>query len=128
MSPLLMSLLFSHYAMSDSLWSHGLQHARLPCPLSPGVYSNWYPLIQSSHPTISCFFPFSSCQSFPASGSFPMSQLFTSGGQSIDVNFLKYLKIFHLKMFSPTKQWLNSLYYHLSSISLFNKTGFQFNI
>ena len=72
--------------MSDSLQPHGLQHARLPCPSqSPGVCSNSCPLNQWCHPTISSSAaPFSSCpQSFPASGSFPVSQLFTSGGQSI---------------------------------------------
>ena len=64
----------------------GLQHPRLPCPsLSPGFCSNSCPLNQWCHPTISLFVaPFSSCrQSFPASGSFPASQFFTSGGQSI---------------------------------------------
>ena len=78
--------------MSISLQPHGLQHARLSCPsLSPGVYSNSWPLSKWCHPTISSsVIPFSSCpQSFllpskdPASGSFPMSQFFTSGGQSI---------------------------------------------
>ena len=72
--------------MSDSLWPHGLQHARLPCPsLSPGACSNLCPLSQWCHPTISSSVaPFSSCsQSFPASGFFPMSWLFTSGGQSM---------------------------------------------
>ena len=72
--------------MSDSLWPHGLQQARLPYPpLSARVSSNSCPLSQWCRPTISSsVVPFSSClQSFPASGSFPMSQLFTSGGQSI---------------------------------------------
>ena len=72
--------------MSDCSQPHGLQHARLPCPsLSPRVCSNSCPLSQWCHPTISSsVVPFSSCpQSFPASGSFPMSQLFPSGGQSI---------------------------------------------
>ena len=73
---------FSHPVMSDSLWLHGLQHARPPCPSStPGVHSNSCPLSQWCHPTIS-----SRLQSFPASGSFPVSQLFTSGGQSIGVS------------------------------------------
>ena len=79
-------LLCSCSIKSDSLRPHGLQHARLPCPsLSPGVCSNSCPLNQWSHPTISSsVIPFSSClQSFPASGSFPMSQFFASGGQSI---------------------------------------------
>ena len=75
--------------MSDSLPPHGLQQARLPCP-SPtlGVYSNSCPLSQWYHPTISSsVIPFSSClQSFPASGSFPVSQFFTSVGQSVRVS------------------------------------------
>ena len=72
--------------MSYSLWPRGLQHARFPySPLSPGVYSDSCPFSQWCHPTISSSVaPFSSCpQSFPASGSFPMSWLFASGGQSI---------------------------------------------
>ena len=72
--------------MSDSLWPHGLQHARLPClSPSPRACSNSCPLSQWCHPTISSsVIPFSSClQSFPASGSFPMNWLFTSGGWSI---------------------------------------------
>ena len=78
--------LLSHVQLS---WPHGLQHTRAPCP-SPtsGVYSNSCPLSQWCHPTISSsVIPFSSClQSFQASGSFPMSQFFTSGGQSIGVS------------------------------------------
>ena len=77
--------------LSDSLWPHGLQHARPPCPsLTPGVHSDSCPLSQWCHPTISSpVFPFSSCfQSFPASGPFPMSQFFASGGQSIRVSAL----------------------------------------
>ena len=72
--------------MSDFLWPHELQDARLPCPsLSPRVCSNSCPLSQWCHPSISSsVIPFSSClQSFPASGSFPKSRLFSSSGQSI---------------------------------------------
>ena len=72
--------------VSDSLRPPGLQHARPPCPSpTPRVYSNSCPLSQWCHPTISSsVVPFSSClHSFPASGSFPMSQFFTSGGQII---------------------------------------------
>ena len=72
--------------MSDSLQLHGQQHARLPCPSpTPGIYSNSCPSNWWCHPTISSsVIPFSSClQSFPASGSFLMSQFFASGGQSI---------------------------------------------
>ena len=70
--------------VSDSLQTHGLQHARIPCPSpSPGAFSNSYPLSQWCHPTIlSSVIPFSSCfLSFPASGSLPMIWLFASGGQ-----------------------------------------------
>ena len=72
--------------MSYSWQPHGLQHARLPCPSpTPGACSNSCPLSQWCHPTISSsIIPFSSClQSFPELGSFPMSQFFASGGQSI---------------------------------------------
>ena len=83
------SLQFSHSVVSDSLWPHGLQHARPPCP-SPttGAYSNSCPLSQWCHPTISSsVIPFSSLlQSFPASGSFPVSQFFPSGGQRIGLS------------------------------------------
>ena len=75
--------------MADSLWHHGLQPARPPCPSpTPRVSSNSYPLSQLYHPTISSsVIPFSSrLQSFPASGSFQMSHFFTSGGQSIGVS------------------------------------------
>ena len=77
---------FRRSVMFDSLQPHGLQHAMLPCPsTTPRVYSNSCPLSQWRHPTISSsVIPFSSClQSFPASGSFLVSQLFASGGQSI---------------------------------------------
>ena len=75
-----------HSVMSDSLWPHGLQHARLSCPsLSPTVCSKSCPLSQRCHPTISSsVVPFPCCpQSFSTSGSFPMSHFFSSGGQSI---------------------------------------------
>ena len=85
------SVQFSHSVVSDSLWLHGLQHARFPCPSpTPGAYSNSRPSSQWCHPTIpSSVISFSSyCQSFPASGSFPMSQFFASGGQSIGASVL----------------------------------------
>ena len=84
-----MLLLFSRQVVSESLWPHGLQHTRFPCPSpTPGAYSNSCPSSQWCHPTISSsVIPFSLCpQSFPASGSFPMSQFFTSGGQRIGVS------------------------------------------
>ena len=82
------SIQFSLSVMSNSLWPHGLQYTRLPCPSpTPGACSNsclsnqWYlPTISSS------LVPFSCLQSFPASGSFPLSQFFTSGDQSIGVS------------------------------------------
>ena len=83
------SVQFSRSVVSNSLRPHGLQHARLPCPSpTPRAYSNSCPLSQSCHPTISSsVIPFSTClQSFPASGSFPMSLFFASGGQSMGVS------------------------------------------
>ena len=83
------SVHFSRSVVSNSLRPHGLQHARLPCPSpTPRAYSNSCPLSRWCHPTISSsVVPFSSClQSFPASGSFPMSQFFASGGQRIGVS------------------------------------------
>jgi len=83
------SVQFSRSVVSDSLWPHELQHARPPCPSpTPGVHSNSRPSSQWCHPAISSsVVPFSSCpQSLPASESFPMSQLFVSGGQSTGVS------------------------------------------
>ena len=85
----LFSVQFSCSVVSNSLQPHGLQHARLPYPsTTPGACSNSWPLSQWCHPTISSsVIPFSSClQSFPASGSFPVSQFFTSDGQCIGVS------------------------------------------
>ena len=87
--PAFSSVQSSRLIVSDSLRPHGLQHARLPCPPpAPGVYSNSCPLSRWCHPAISSSVaPFSSHpQSFPASGSFQMSQPFPSGGQSIGVS------------------------------------------
>ena len=86
----LLLLLFGHKVMSSSLCLYGLQHAKLPSPsLSPRACSNSCPLSRWYHPTISSsVVPFSSCpQSFPASGSFPVSWHFTSGGQSWSFSF-----------------------------------------
>ena len=82
---------FSRSVMSDSLRPHESQHARPPCPSpTPGVHPDSHPLSQWYHPAISSFVvPFSSCpQSLPASESFPMSQLFSWGGQSTGVSSL----------------------------------------
>ena len=90
--------------LSDSLRPHGLQHARPPClSPTPGVYSNSCALSQWCHPTISSSVtPFSSrLQSFPASGSFPMSQLFTSGGQSIGIPALTSVLPMNIQDWSP---------------------------
>ena len=83
------SVQFSRSVVSDSLRPHESQHARLPCPSpTPGVHSDTFPSSQWCHPAISSsVVPFSSCpQSLPASESFPMSQLFTWGGQSIGIS------------------------------------------
>ena len=83
------SVQFRHSVMSDSLWPHELQHTKPPCPSpTPGFHPNPCPSSWWCHPAISSsVVPFSSCpQSFPASGSFPMSQFFTLGDQSIEVS------------------------------------------
>ena len=85
------SVQFSRLVVSDSLWPHESQHARRPCPSpTPGVHSDSCPSSQWCHSAISSsVIPFSSCrQSLPASESFPMSQLFTWGGQSTGVSAL----------------------------------------
>ena len=85
---------FSCSVVSDSLWPHELQHARLPCPSpTPGVHSDSHPSSLWCHPAISSsVVPFSSCpQSLPASESFPMSQLFAWGGQSTGASALASL-------------------------------------
>ena len=116
----LSSLFFSCLVVSDSLWPHGLQHARLPCPSpSPGVCSHSHPFSQWCHPTISSSVtPVPSCpQSLPASGSFPMSQLFTfsfsispsndySGSISFRMDWLDLLAVWGI---------LKSLLQHYSS-------------
>ena len=103
-------LLYSWSVVSSSLRPHGLQHTRLPCPsLSPGVCSNSCPLSQWCSPTISSSIaPFSSCpQSFPVSGSFPMSWLFTSGGQSIGLSALASVLPMNIQSLFPL--WLTGL-------------------
>ena len=103
-SPTISSVQFSHSVMSDSLWPRGLQHVRLPCPSpTPGAYSNLCPLSWWCHPTISSFVvSFSSClQSFPASGSFQMSQFFASDGQSIGVSGSASVLPMNIQYWSP---------------------------
>ena len=90
--------------MSDSLRPHESQHARPPCPSpTPGVYPNSRPSSRWCHPVISfSVVPFSSCpQSLPASGSFPMSQLFTSGGQSTGVSASTSVLPMNIQDWSP---------------------------
>ena len=101
---LIASVQFSCSVVSDSLRPHKLQHARPPCPSpTPGVHSNSRPLSQWCHPAISSsVVPFSSCtQSLPASGSFPMSQLFAWGGQSIGVSALASFVPMNTQDWSP---------------------------
>ena len=95
---------FSRSVMSDSLRPHGLQHARFPCPSpTPRAYSNSCPLCQWCNPTISSsVVPFSShLQSFPASGSFPMSQFFSSVGQRIGVSASASVLPMNIQDWSP---------------------------
>jgi len=98
------SVQFSGSVMSNSLRPRGLQHIRLPCPSStPWAYSSSCPLSQWCHPAnSSSVVPFSFClQSFPASGSFPMSQLFPSDGQSIGVSALTSVLPMNTQDWSP---------------------------
>ena len=100
----LLLLLFSCSVMSDYLWPHGLQHARLPCPSpSPRACSNSCPLSQWFPPTISSsVVPFSSCvQSFPASGSFLMSWFFALGGQSIGASASASVPLMNIQGWFP---------------------------
>ena len=100
---ILQSVQFSRSVMSDSLQPHGLQHTRPPCPSpTPGVHSNSCPLSLWCHPTISSsVVPFSHLQSFPASGSFQMSQFFTLGGQSIGVSASTSVLPMNIQDWSP---------------------------
>ena len=122
------SVQFSHSVMSDSLWPHELQHARPPCPSpTPGVYPNSCPLSRWCHPAISSsVVPFSSCpQSCPASGSFPMSQLFTWGGQSIGVSASASVLPVNTKDWSPLG-WIGGISLQSKGHSrVFSKTTVQ---
>ena len=105
------SVQFSCSVVSNSLWPHGLQYARFPCP-SPtsGAYSNSGPLSWWWHPTISSsVIPFSShLQSFPPSGPFQMNQLFASGGQSIGVSASASVLPMNIQGWFPL-DWLDCL-------------------
>ena len=105
------SVQFSRSVVSESLRPHEPQHARPPCPSqTPGVYSNSCPLSRWCHPAISSsVVPFSSClQSLPVSGSFPMSQLFTSGGQSIGVSASTWVLPMNTQDWSPL-EWTSRI-------------------
>ena len=98
------SVQFSRSVVSESLQPHGLQHARPPCPSpTPRVYSNSCPFSHWCHPTISCSaIPFSFClQAFPPSGSFLMSQLLASGGQSTEVSASAPVLPMHIQDWFP---------------------------
>ena len=94
---------FSHSVVSDSLRPHEPQHTRPPCPPNPGVHPNSCPLSQRCHPTISSSaIPFFSyLQSFPASGSFPMSWFFASSGQTIGVSASASVLPMNIQDWSP---------------------------
>ena len=119
---------FSHSVMSNSLQPHEPQHTRPPCPSpTPRVHPNPCPLCQWCHPTISSSVdPFSSCpQSFPASGSFQMSQLFTSGGQSIGVSASTSVLPMNSQDWSPLG-WINWISLQSKGLSrVFSNTTVQ---
>ena len=121
----------------NSSQPHGLQHTRLPCPsLSPRICSNSCPLSQWYPPTISSsVVPFSSrLQSFPAKGSFPMSQFFASGGQSIGVSDLASVLPMNIQDWFPsgltawivlrTEELLRVLQHHSSKASILRCSAF----
>ena len=119
---------FSCSVVSDSLWPHGQQHVRPPCPSpTPRVHPNPCALSRCCHPTMSSsVIPFSSCpQSFPASGSFPMSQLFASGGQSTGVSALASVLPMNTQDLSPlgVTGWFSLLSKGLSRV--FSNTTVQ---
>ena len=132
------SIQFSYSVMSDSLSHHGLQHARLPCPSpTPRACSDSCPLGRWFHPTISpSVTPFSFClQSFPVSGSFPMSQFFKSSGQIIGVSVSSSVFPMNMQDWLPVglTLWISFevqgtlkslLQYHSSKASIFQHSAF----
>ena len=125
--PNLQSVQFSRSVVSDSA-TPGLQHIRPPCPSpTPGAYSYSCPLGQWCHPTISSsVIPFSSSpQSFPASGSFQMSQFFTSGGQSIGVSAIASVLPLNIRDWSPLG-WAGWIFLQYKGLSrVFSNTTIQ---
>ena len=122
------SVQFSHSVVSDSLWPHKLEHARPPCPLpTPEVHPNSCPSSQWCHPAIwSSVIPFSSCpQSLPASESFPMSQVFSWGGQSIGVSASAPVLPMNTQDWSPL-EWTGWISLQSKGLSrVFSKTTVQ---
>ena len=125
------SVQFNHPVVSDSSWLHGLQQARSPCPsASPGACSNSCPLSWWCHPTISSsVVPFSSCLwSFPESGSFPMSQFFTSGDQGIGVSTSTSVLLMNILRWFPLG-WTDLISLQSKGLSrVFNTTGSKASI
>ena len=122
------SVQFSRSVVSDSLWPHGLQYARFPCPSpTPRAYSNSRPLSQWCHLTISfSVVPFfCHLQSFPTSGSFQMSQFFASGGQSIGASVSASILLMNIQDWLPLgwTGWISLLSMGLSRF--FNTTTVQ---
>ena len=123
-----LSVQFSRSVVSDSLQPHESQHARPPCPSpTPGVHSNSCSSSWWCHPAISSsVVPFSSClQSFPASGSFPMSQLFAWGGQSTGVSALASVLPKKSQVWSPW-EWTGWISFQSKGLSrVFSNTTVQ---
>ena len=122
------SVQFSCTVVSDSLWPHGLQHSRLPCPSpTPRAYSNSYPLSWWCLPTISSsVIPFSSClQSFPASEYFSTSQFFALGGQSSGVSALASVLPMNIQDWFPLG-WVGWISFQSKGLSrVFSKPQFS---
>ena len=122
---------FSHSVVSDSLWHHGLQHATLPCPsLTPRASSNSCPSSWWYHPTISSsVVPFSSrLQSFTASGSFLMSQFFTSGGQSTAASASASVLSMNIQDWFPLG-WTSGISFYFKGLSrVFSNTSSKASI
>ena len=122
------SIQFSHSVMSDSLWPHGLQHTRPPCPSpTPRAYSNSHQSSRWCHPTISSsVVPFTSrLWSFPASGSFLRSQLISSGGQNIGVSASASILPINTQDWSPLG-WTGRIYLQSKGLSrVFSNTTVQ---
>jgi len=121
------SVQFSRSAMSDSLQPHESQHTRPPCPSpTPGVHSNSCPSSRRCHPAISSsVIPFSCPQSLPASGSFPMNQLFAWGGQNIGVPASASVPPMNTQDWSPLG-WTGWIYLQSKRLSrVFSNTTVQ---